>query len=310
MVKKARASRPKRECTRTSDVVARPSDDAVAEINEEETQALPSLANENLCRFYVLQNGNCKFGNECRYSHDLKGLSFQDAKQYIPCPYFQKGGCRYGEFCQLSHTVSKKKGECCAICLEDPTEKNQKYGLLSSCDHVFCFPCLMEWRTEGAVETKKCCPACRKHSDYVVPSEIYASDPNEKNRIVKAYKDKLNSTPCTRFTGRLGSCRFGSDCFYLHLDEDGNDVKSEDHSMAELQEAREKRRRGRNLPRGPHRGEFDGDIGALIGMLDASNLSMLWNIALRMEEPSDDDDYWMRDMLSLYGDHDYYDDDV
>lgn len=139
--------------------------------------------------------------------------------------------------------------------MESPT----KFGLLSGCDHVFCFECLMEWRSSSTggseeIENKKAlvkvCPICRKHSDYVLSSFTYAKTGDGKEDLMLAHKYRLSQIPCKRFqNGELGSCPFGRDCFYQHLDEYGNDVKHLDQSMQEIQEEleRRKRRRQRHL---------------------------------------------------------------
>lgn len=241
---------------------------------------------EPLCRFYVLHKGNCHFGSECTYSHDLPdGMKWEEAKMLVPCPFYARGDCRYGEYCQLRHDPNDliampcanaselparasdnskelaitcddeveetEEALTCGICLEDLPNggddyrrKRRKFGLLSCCDHSFCIDCLMEWRQEGSQDAsdRRCCPTCRKHSDYVVPSRLFPSSPNHKARIVQDYKDKLSVIPCRRFqqTQELGSCRFGSDCFYAHIDENGEDMKALDKSMEEL--ARERQR--------------------------------------------------------------------
>lgn len=238
-----------------------------------------------LCRFYVLHKGRCRHGRDCAYSHILpEGVSWEEAKKLVPCPFFVQGTCRYGEHCQLRHdpqdlvthspscAVASLEGTCtttmdadlqednkkeenaavvCGICLEekprdDPLRRqtNRRFGLLSCCNHAFCYDCLMEWRKEGSQDAsdRKSCPTCRKHSDYVVPSPVFPSCDEQKHHIVQRYKDKLAVIPCRRFqvSQRLGSCPFGSDCFYAHIDELGRDVKAMDASMEELARQRER----------------------------------------------------------------------
>jgi len=238
--------------------------------------------NRPLCRFFVLHKGTCCFGSQCAYSHTLPaGMDWEEAKTHVPCPFFARGACRYGEYCQLRHdpndlvvkscaatpapssaaavaapssSVEEEEEEeeiivTCGICLEDMHcggDKN-KFGLLSCCDHSFCFDCLMEWRKEGSQDAsdRRCCPTCRKHSDYVVASRVFPSSEQQKAQIVQEYKNRLAVIPCRRYqqTQELGSCRFGSDCFYAHLDENGVDVKELDMSMEALSQARQERRR-------------------------------------------------------------------
>ena len=229
-------------------------------------------ASRPLCRFYFLQH-NCRFGDSCSFSHQLpEGVEdATEARRFIPCPYFAHGNCRYGDYCELRHdpqdlpdtknaSTSAPSSEeetaiVCGICLENVAESGRKYGLLSGCQHSFCFECLMEWRKEGSSEAqdRRKCPTCREKSSYVVPSSVWASTTEEKERIVHEYHERLSGIPCKRFDGRLGSCEFGSDCFYLHLDDDGNNVKALDKTTQELYEERRRksnqRRRSSSLQR-------------------------------------------------------------
>mmetsp|Transcript_3805 Transcript_3805/g.7300 ORF Transcript_3805/g.7300 Transcript_3805/m.7300 type:complete len:284 (-) Transcript_3805:257-1108(-) len=235
-------------------------------------QKFSSFASQPLCRFFVA-NRNCRYGDTCRYSHELKGMSQSQALKTIPCPFFLKGACLHGDSCRLKHEDgvlvmgemnipttyttqdNLEEGEeeaTCGICLEDVrTQPGRQFGLLSCCNHVFCYSCVMNWRTEGSQEAqdRKVCPTCRKPSDYVVPSVKQASSTDEKEHILAAYKAKLASIPCKRFTGELGSCHFGKDCFYAHWDEDGNDTKPHDGSMQELYEQRRSNYHYRNSRR-------------------------------------------------------------
>lgn len=227
-----------------------------------------------LCRFFV-SDGYCRFGNGCRYSHDLGGKSREEALKTIPCPFFLKGVCRHGGKCRFLHgnMVPVKRSSnvdnngrlesedsvtdppnpepeeaTCGICLDDVrSQQGRQFGLLSCCNHVFCYSCVMSWRTEGSKEAqnRRVCPTCRKQSDYVVPSPRLASSQDEKDQIVSDYKGRLAAIPCKRFNGELGSCYFGKDCFYAHLDSDGIDVKSQDDSMQELYERRRSKRHRR-----------------------------------------------------------------
>jgi hypothetical protein len=49
------------------------------------------------CAFFMSQ-GHCKFGSNCRFSHDV------NIKNRIPiCLHFQKGYCKHGENCKYAH---------------------------------------------------------------------------------------------------------------------------------------------------------------------------------------------------------------
>lgn len=182
-------------------------------------------------------------------------MTKEEVLKQTPCPYYARGNCRYGHHCQLKHESSSEpsneqdkvcnKVDDCGICLEKVRcIDGNKYGLLTSCMHVFCYKCIMEWRKEGSREAKDraSCPTCRKHSDYVIPSPINPTNEQHKQRIISDYKRKLSQIPCKLFNGTLGSCRYGKDCLYSHKNGEGEDMKSEDKSMKELWENKRRRR--------------------------------------------------------------------
>ncbi|KAL7548928.1 hypothetical protein ACHAWF_012196 [Thalassiosira exigua] len=258
-----------------------------------------------LCRFFF-QNGCCRNGDACRFSHDADGLTREEALKTIPCPYFAAGTCRFGEHCMLSHGEDVGRGKpgggdddaVCGICLESVRSLGRSFGVLSCCDHVYCFECLMEWRTEGSSEvtSRRFCPTCRKASDYVVPSAYMPANEEEKERMLQSYKDKLSAVPCKHFDGTLGSCSFGSNCFYAHLNSRGEDTKSRDKTMQQLYEERQRQRDDR-------RGT--GDIDSLTEMILMMGLQRHLNRHTRRRgrnrrgrDDESDDELDMEDFIS------------
>ena len=239
----------------------------------------------------------------------------------IPCPHYARGMCAFGDDCELFHrrqghhmdtehnhnrvpqTKNNEKEELvdstCGICLENVyNTQQQQFGLLSCCNHIFCHACLMEWRRSSEVSSssRRVCPTCREPSNYVVPSHVFPSNPSQKLNIVQNYKQKCSMTPCKRFvTGKLGSCPFGSDCFFSHQDESGMDMRTRDKTMQELFEERE-RHRSRN-----RRNNRDSDLDMIAEMLMAMALERQFNRGGRgggastifgeRDEAVDDDDY-------------------
>lgn len=166
------------------------------------------------------------------------GLSREEA---LKSQHFARGQCFFGEHCALLHEVEADKDLACGICFENPRAKDQKFGIPSNCNHIFCYPCLMEWRKDGSEEctARHVCPTCRKQSNFVVPSYRLPKSDEDRLSIVAEHTDKLAKIPCKHFDGELGSCMFGSDCLFGHIDEDGNDVKNIDRTMQEMYEERE-----------------------------------------------------------------------
>jgi E3 ubiquitin-protein ligase makorin len=153
----------------------------------------------------------------------------------------------------------------CGICLEPLGQMRndqgeikhirKKFGLLSSCDHMFCIHCLRTWRHQQKKNASnnassdrtsirvRACPACRQASDFVVPSDRFCTG-EEKRQVVSSYQARLSCTPCKRFNGKLGSCPFGRDCFYAHWNrETGHDMKSQDKTKLELWKDKQDRKR-------------------------------------------------------------------
>lgn len=102
----------------------------------------------------------------------------------------------------------------------------------------------MEWRTQGTEEvtSRRVCPTCRRTSDYVVSSRVLPKSDEEKQELFKNFRDRLGRLPCKHWLATLGSCPFGRDCFYAHLDDDGKDVKGRDRTMQQLYEERQRQR--------------------------------------------------------------------
>ena len=124
----------------------------------------------------------------------------------------------------------------CNICLENVVSNGKRFGLFPSCEHTFCLDCVRTWRQQGrredgeavsnATEAMKC-PVCRAKVDFIIPSKDFLTG-EAKDRAIASYIAKVADIPCKNFSGVVGSCRFGKDCFYAHLGPDGEDLKPVD----------------------------------------------------------------------------------
>ena len=131
-------------------------------------------------------------------------------------------------------------GEHCGICLSDVVQLGRRFALYSDCQHCFCFECAKSWhRKQASVKKghgvdvqhtllKHSCPECRVDSDYIVPSKYFYTG-EEKLRALEEYRNKRSIRKCKWFQiGVRGTCPFGPDCFYLHMDTNGSDMKAFD----------------------------------------------------------------------------------
>ncbi|KAF9912744.1 hypothetical protein BX616_010262 [Lobosporangium transversale] len=146
----------------------------------------------------------------------------------------------------------------CAICFEEPTT----FGLLVSCNHAFCLTCIRTWRSkevtaefnenrpfgaENTASVTKACPNCRTPSLYVVPSSFFPTCAEQKEIIIRNYKEAAGRKKCKYFerSAEQHWCPFGDGCFFAHLDENGEPCKVNPESNPRLQQQQRQRQTAR-----------------------------------------------------------------
>lgn len=135
------------------------------------------------------------------------------------CKFFVSGSCSAGRWCRFSHHLPPDELQdmrTCEICSEDVLLKGFRFGLLENCHHVFCLPCIREWRNQKEKQDRlnlRKCPICRVDSFVIIPALHYMTG-EEKAREKTKYVEHLSMIPCKNF-GK-GQCPFGSSCLYLH----------------------------------------------------------------------------------------------
>lgn len=76
----------------------------------------PSSTRPQLCRFFS-RNGHCRYGNQCRYTHDLihsaadkaGGAQVSHTEKNELCRFYERTGrCRFGRSCRYVHRSSSK----------------------------------------------------------------------------------------------------------------------------------------------------------------------------------------------------------
>lgn len=215
---------------------------------------------KDLCAFAVI--GKCKFGASCRNLHGLQCPRCLRFCLHPTELEQNEGTAasdllRLDHLNTCMHKPSREAPEAsedieCGICLEKVLSKaDPRFGILSSlflqahpflieCNHPFCLSCIRQWRASkdtqtspqhslflasdpaAAKETIKSCPLCRELTHFIIPSSVWISHPDEKEKLVALYKRRLSSIPCKHFDFGRSECPFGVSCFYEHKLLDGS----------------------------------------------------------------------------------------
>ncbi|EHB15911.1 E3 ubiquitin-protein ligase makorin-1 [Heterocephalus glaber] len=128
---------------------------------------------------------------------------------------------------ELSYAVQRSKDMACDICMEVVYEKanpsERRFGILSSCNHTYRLKCIREWRSAKQFDSEiiKACPECRITSHFVIPSEYWVEEKEEKQKLIQKYKEAMSNKAHRYFEEGRGNCLFGSNCFYKHAYPDG-----------------------------------------------------------------------------------------
>eukprot|EP01036_Dinobryon_divergens_P025962 gene25962-34562_t len=190
---------------------------------------------------------------------------------------------------------SAENDNMCGICME----KIVRFGLLSSCDHAFCISCITSWRKEASKSifltkeeknSKRSCPLCREHSDFIISSfEFHKGE--EKQEYIAQQLASRSRVPCKEYRTKK-ECQFGGHCFYAHLDEEGNDIRQ--------QQLQEKKVRPVRTPRircpffyQQRRARLDSDLI----LLSLMNLTMdIYDHGDYEDDDEDEDDVDVREL--------------
>ncbi|KAK3828498.1 MAG: hypothetical protein J3Q66DRAFT_435024 [Benniella sp.] len=273
----------------------------------------PSFTTPRPCHWYMA--GYCHRGESCWFSHDRshvnpaqrgngESTTLSDNEATTTTTEVNRSTTTYNS--------DDEEDQKCAICFEVPTT----FGLLVSCNHAFCLTCIRTWRSKEVsadlqpvdrdnISVTKACPNCRTPSLYVVPSSYFPSCAEQKEIIIQNYREATARKPCKYFkeSGDRHWCRFGDDCHFAHLDENGEPCKVNPESDPRL---RQRRRGGRH--RSSARAtmvswELDENLHAFASELlrlqsDTNHLSESWTEAMRQlrnrfyitDDPVDTDD--------------------
>lgn len=95
-----------------------------------------------------------------------------------------------------SFAYQRSKDLTCGICLDvimdKESRKGRRFGILENCLHVYCIECIRTWRNSSFdKKNKRGCPQCRIKSDFVIPSEYFYDEKEDKVKLINEYKDAL-----------------------------------------------------------------------------------------------------------------------
>ncbi|KAL4844879.1 hypothetical protein H8958_021646 [Nasalis larvatus] len=95
---------------------------------------------------------------------------------------------------ELSFAVQHSEDMVCGICMEVVYEKANPsdccFVVLSICNHTYCLKCICTWRRAKQFESKiiKSCPECQITSNFVIPSEYWVEEKEEKQKLFRNTK--------------------------------------------------------------------------------------------------------------------------
>uniref|UniRef100_A0A2I2Z0P7 RING-type E3 ubiquitin transferase n=1 Tax=Gorilla gorilla gorilla TaxID=9595 RepID=A0A2I2Z0P7_GORGO len=112
---------------------------------------------------------------------------------------------------ELSLAVQHSKDMVCGICMEKANPSKCHFRILSNGNHTYSLKCICKWRSAKQFESKiiKSCPECHITSNFVIPSEFWEEEKEEKQKLIQKYKEAMRNKACRYFDKEHGSCPFG-----------------------------------------------------------------------------------------------------
>ncbi|XP_039647728.1 probable E3 ubiquitin-protein ligase makorin-1 [Perca fluviatilis] len=216
-------------CGRAEPVKGESSVPLIEEFDSEASQDKEALRKQ-LCPYAAV--GECRYGINCAYLHgdvcDMCGLQVLHPTDNAQRSEHTKSSAQsHQKDMEISFAIQRSKDMMCGVCMEVVFEKanpsERRFGILSNCCHCYCLKCIRKWRSAKQFESKiiKSCPECRITSNFVIPSEYWVEDKEDKQKLIQKYKDGMGTKPCRYFDQGRGTCPFGSNCFYKHAFPDG-----------------------------------------------------------------------------------------
>ncbi|KAI1708759.1 ring finger domain-containing protein [Ditylenchus destructor] len=190
-----------------------------------------------LCPYFT--TGYCINGDFCEFLH---GWLCDMCNMNILHPFNEEQRKEHHRSCLAEHEKAMEEAfaearsidKKCGVCMEMIVEKRLRFGILQNCKHCFCLKCIREWRKRSEqyeTKTVRSCPECRVLSDYIIPSETWVEDQDEKDKLISLYRENMKQKQCKYIkAGQVDDCPFGNKCFYKHQMPDGTVVEGQSPS--------------------------------------------------------------------------------
>ncbi|KAA8580415.1 hypothetical protein FQN60_005950 [Etheostoma spectabile] len=189
-------------CGRAEPVKGETSVPLIEEFDSEASQDNKELRKQ-LCPYAAV--GECRYGINCAYLHgdvcDMCGLQVLHPTDNAQRSEHTKACIEAHEKdMEISFAIQRSKDMMCGVCMEVVFEKanpsERRFGILSNCCHCYCLKCIRKWRSAKQFESKiiKSCPECRITSNFVIPSEYWVEDKEDKQKLIQKYKDGMGES--------------------------------------------------------------------------------------------------------------------
>ena len=129
------------------------------------------------------QHPRTRFSYTTKLIFNPRDFFESDADSSEICEFFLTSTCKNGSKCSNYHpSTSTSTSTDCSLCNVKVKNSLRKFGLLSGCQCVFCYPCIRQWRSRGNVlsEIANSCPICGTISNDLLPLSILPGNFSDK----------------------------------------------------------------------------------------------------------------------------------